>query len=280
MLNHSAACAQCGAAFQSQRSDARFCSNRCSYQHRVGKPHKRSCQGCGRDISDRHYNAQFCGPCYSVRPKTVHDAARKAKRLWHTTCTGCGASFEPTQDRQYCSMRCMGTFNRRKQIGSFEKSCLACGGAFTAQDRRRRTCSTACHQWILKNPGTMRVLARECRTCAAAFIARNANQYCCSSDCNRSARRARRRALEAGAFVEDVSRVAIANRDRWICQLCGKRVNKRLKFPHPLSQSLDHITPIALGGEHSRVNAQLAHLVCNISKGARLRQPQQLALIG
>lgn len=280
MAKRTVQCTHCGADYITSRTDSRFCGRRCSYQARLGRPHKRQCETCGTDISDRHYNAKFCPPCYEVRPQAIHETSRKAKRPWYTECKGCGVTFEQHRQQQFCSSRCAGIYNRAKQIGHFPKACRACGDEFVAQDKRRQTCSVACHMWRLKNPDRMRVMARECRICETPFVARNGNQYCCSSECNRTARSSRRRALEANAFIEDVSRVAIGTRDKWICRLCGKRVNKRLKFPDPMSQSLDHIVPIALGGEHSRANTQIAHLVCNISKGSRLRDPQQLALIG
>lgn len=72
----------------------------------------------------------------------------------------------------------------------------------------------------------------------------------------------------------------VAKRDKWQCQLCGKKVNSGLVYPHPMSWSLDHVIPIARGGEHSYANTQLAHLLCNSRKHATIREPQQLALIG
>lgn len=41
------------------------------------------------------------------------------------------------------------------------------------------------------------------------------------------------------------------------------------KYPESLSASLDHRVPLAKGGKHSMANCQLAHLDCNVLKGAR-----------
>lgn len=59
----------------------------------------------------------------------------------------------------------------------------------------------------------------------------------------------------------------IYDRDRWICGICNRKVDRRLKYPHPMSASLDHIIPIADGGAHIRANVQLAHLSCNVETG-------------
>jgi hypothetical protein len=77
----------------------------------------------------------------------------------------------------------------------------------------------------------------------------------------------RRRAKKLNLPVEKFESLEIFMRDGWICQLCKKRVNKKLKWPHPMSASLDHIIPVNNGGPHTKVNCQLAHLRCNISAG-------------
>jgi hypothetical protein len=76
-----------------------------------------------------------------------------------------------------------------------------------------------------------------------------------------------RRARKLNATIEKFSLLEIYERDKWRCQICGKKVDRRLKHPNPLSKSLDHIIPLAKGGSHSRANVQLAHLVCNLSIG-------------
>lgn len=80
---------------------------------------------------------------------------------------------------------------------------------------------------------------------------------------NSRLKRARRR----NAIIEKFSAAEIYERDRWICQFCYKRVDKKLKWPSPMSPSLDHIIPLSKGGAHERLNAQLAHLGCNMHAG-------------
>lgn len=89
------------------------------------------------------------------------------------------------------------------------------------------------------------------------------------------ARNQRRRVLIKNGVVEKFLDIEIFERDRWICQICLKKVNKRLKHPHPLSHSIDHIIPIADGGAHTRQNSVLAHLLCNTVKGDRTAVQQQ-----
>lgn len=56
-----------------------------------------------------------------------------------------------------------------------------------------------------------------------------------------------------------------------VCGICGKPVDKSLKYPHPLSKTVDHIIPVSKGGHPSDINnLQLAHWTCNRQKSDRL----------
>lgn len=56
-----------------------------------------------------------------------------------------------------------------------------------------------------------------------------------------------------------------------ICRICGKPVDKKLKYPHPGSPTIDHIIPISRGGHPSDINnLQLAHMSCNRAKANKL----------
>lgn len=55
-----------------------------------------------------------------------------------------------------------------------------------------------------------------------------------------------------------------------VCAICGKPVDKSLKFPHPLSASVDHIIPWDKGGDCSIDNLQLTHFCCNRKKSDRI----------
>lgn len=56
-----------------------------------------------------------------------------------------------------------------------------------------------------------------------------------------------------------------------VCGICGKPVDFRLKFPHPLSPCIDHIIPVSKGGHPSDLsNLQLAHMCCNREKSDKL----------
>lgn len=56
-----------------------------------------------------------------------------------------------------------------------------------------------------------------------------------------------------------------------VCGICGKPVDFSLKYPHPLSPTVDHIVPVSKGGHPSDINnLQLAHRCCNRQKSDKV----------
>ena len=60
-----------------------------------------------------------------------------------------------------------------------------------------------------------------------------------------------------------------------VCGICGLPVDKRLKYPNPMSATVDHIIPIDKGGHPFDLdNLQLAHWCCNRQKSDKLYKEQ------
>lgn len=70
--------------------------------------------------------------------------------------------------------------------------------------------------------------------------------------------------------VESVLRSEVIARDGYKCQICGKKVDKDLRWPDSMSLSLDHIVPISKGGPHTLSNLRVTHLACNLKKGSKV----------
>ena len=184
--------------------------------------------------------------------------------------------------------------------------CPACGDTFLAKDRRQMACGSQCLQRLR---AVYKIAVAACTECAALVTlhGKKLSRYSqtgaavCSTECHkkRAARHSRlsrerhpetgrrlarkntalRRARPRGLPTEAFSHEEIFERDGYICGLCGKRVSRTLRFPHPRSASLDHILPASLGGAHVRSNVQCAHLGCNSAKNNR-PQGEQLLLVG
>ena len=56
-----------------------------------------------------------------------------------------------------------------------------------------------------------------------------------------------------------------------VCGICGKPVDKSIRYPDPMSPTVDHIIPIARNGDPVALdNLQLAHRYCNRMKSDSL----------
>lgn len=73
-----------------------------------------------------------------------------------------------------------------------------------------------------------------------------------------------RRARKQGQFVEKVYRSKVLRDACGLCGICGDLVD-------PARFDVDHIVPLAHGGEHSYANTQPAHPLCNQRKGGATR---------
>lgn len=220
-------------------------------------------------------------------------------------CAGCGAAFEswPNHNRKFCSRPCAAKHgNAGRKVGDWKSGPIAiqcdhCGGTFTRWPSQRRSggkfCSLACFNAARRDRRTY-----ECAACGKVRTVKAGmpNRFC-SAACwyehglersspeqrkeNAAAARRKRYAAMRGRKSESYTLAEIGERDGWRCGICGRKVGKRLRWPHVRSASIDHIVPISLGGDDVRANVQLAHYGCNASKNNRaLPQGEQLRLIG
>jgi len=83
-------------------------------------------------------------------------------------------------------------------------------------------------------------------------------KFCCASH----------RQLDYAARRRGVDLSAIAERDEWRCYLCKADVPRWAVAPDPWSATWDHVVPVSAGGPDHEANIRLAHLWCNIKKGA------------
>lgn len=214
---------------------------------------------------------------------------------YERTCEGCGETWLATSKRaRFCSVSCINKARR------FEHTCEECGTTWVNASAASRHCSPECARasrftkdvelwrplpwwarhrvWVVQAP-RRRWYAGRCRRCDASFVSDQPENRYCSRPCGRADAKARRRARKKNAYVSDVYRKKIFERDKWTCQLCHRKVNQRAVVPHPRAPVLDHIIPLNDDGTHEPANVQCAHFLCNSIKSDR-GGGEQLLLIG
>lgn len=217
------------------------------------------------------------------------------------TCQYCGKQFKPkVKDRiKFCSRECGWAGYKRahpkvvepKVPNRCEVCCVEFNGRVT-----KKTCSDECKKTRERkcaadsfrkqfrsvretNPFVERICAHCGSEFRTNFLVKH-RLYCSKQCMNRAAKQQRRNWKRAGRPTDAIFiyRSRIFDRDGWRCRICMKKVNKKLKAPHPMSASLDHIVPLSKGGKHEPLNVQLAHFMCNSIKSANLGV--QLRLVG
>lgn len=247
------------------------------------------CLNCGLPISGRgKYCSKRCGNRYTERQRTK-------------TCTEPGCD-KPYRAKGYCGSH----YNQQFRTADDRLQavpCTVCGTACMKDKRdyakRQPVCSDMCRTFLRHGHWPFRLLSqkpkpprpkvvkpppfdhapRQCEWCGATYVPRKRTSRFCSRNCTWSEKAKGRRAKVRGAHVAPVNRIAIFERDRWRCKLCGKPVARTRQAPHPKAPVLDHILPLAQGGTHEPANVQLAHFICNSIKGDR-NANDQLMLIG
>ena len=66
----------------------------------------------------------------------------------------------------------------------------------------------------------------------------------------------------------------LAERDGWVCWLCGGEIDPGAPTGSPWRGTADHLVPRSRGGSSELVNLRLAHRRCNMRRGSHLPEMQ------
>lgn len=247
--SHLCICKKCGKEFTPKKNrNASFCSNRCISQYYANirkKPIKpiKKCAYCGKEYKGQgKYCSRECKDNQHIKNKTIHTL----------TCEYCGRSFESERIKKYCSEECLTDMMEIKKIKREKEKyiprrviCKECGKEFWTEygNTRRSFCSDKCSK-----------------------------QY--SHRVAKSARRARIK----GNGYELFDPHEVLHRDNYTCQICGVKTPIELRGTlDDCAPELDHVIPLALGGEHTRENTQCLCRKCNRIKCATMPDELNIA---
>ena len=239
-------------------------------------PRTRCCEVCGVDYRYSYAAQRTCGRACGLELK------RRTPRV--ANCAGCGNSYAMNaMSQSYCSPGCRPS--RRPRAA--ELQCVECSRPFLRTKRAQKSCSAECaalrkRRIDLVRYGKTPDQVDLCKCCGSKKAA-GRRRYCASCAARlvreqmRSERR-RRRARERRAATEPFTLTEIAERDRFVCGICRKRVDMTRTVPHPRAPTIDHLIPLSAGGDDLKTNVQIAHFLCNSTRGTG--GTVQLLLIG
>lgn len=232
-----------------------------------------------------------------------------AGEVWICSWSACGRTFtirrradSPTHER-YCSRKCFHGAKRDQRVAReaqrehvrihrarCARTCRACGASFTGS--RGQLCSDicrrrfACERQRRYAAAKHTVVERECKACGTPFSSeygRKLRVFCSKACAQRYQRRVShgvKRARTHGARrIEQVDPRQVFIRDGWQCWICERPIDPSIRHPHPMSASMDHVVPLAHGGDHTWANVKASHLICNVTRSAD-EQREQIAVGG
>ena len=248
-------CVECGKTWSS-KWNPRYCSDKCqrkgeSKRRRALCATEKNCERCGVSFVSLSGRARMCPKCHHFRPLNGETVS----------CKTCGEMFyrTPSSRRGYCSRKCAHAAKRTIH------TCNHCGKQFFRRKYRnsdtRKYCRIQCYWDANGMDGSKAAKARSYGLCLG-----NVRKRC------------RRFGV---AYDPTVTIEKVAERDRYVCQLCGKKCNtswlvaKGKRTPHPRNRTVDHIIPLSesLYGHEWR-NVQCACYSCNVRKSSNRRTDQ------
>lgn len=268
-------CAVCSQPMPlTSRSDATMCSNAC-------RTWRRRHPGVPRPIGPQSYTCEQCAQRFT-RPK-VHagkrprfctdrcwEAYRHRQRPW-----GYWLVADPYPSRPFVCHEC-GIKARDSGIGPPATLCSHCQAERDArstlewQRANPERHAERTRVWARENPEARRAYYERNKTAIFAGIRRYRDENPEMVRAWKRDREQRRSARITTTQIEAIKSLNVYDRDQWVCQLCLLPVDSEVQWPDPMSPSLDHVVPLSRGGGHVLENVQLAHLVCNMQKGAAL----------
>ena len=252
-----------------------------------------ACNQCGTlalQRTGRGRRFTRCACCRSSEP-TGSNALRIANAACNQThvCKGCGASFKPKRAgrTQFCSRACAFTFKKAAPKPPVHRMC-SCGASVDTRRRFCGACREASRLAMLERGREAYRLSRgevTCQDCRVPIANDGSYQRRCEpcrsarASAARRAGRMVRKHRERTATVERFDPLEVLERDGWRCHICRRRTPKAKRGSHASNApELDHVVPLAKGGEHSRANTACACRRCNLAKSDRIiGQPNLLS---
>ena len=233
----------------------------------------KTCEYCkGEFVASRNLYSRYCSE--TCRNKAFHINTER-----HTLkCKNCGVEFTSARNKKlHCSDYCATEYRKNTLTNWVEKE--------KELNRRQHKAITSLRNALQNTVSRMKV----CDMCQKEFIMNhdgNKVKYCkvCINDAYKLRRRSYnridkdRRLRLNGKPDYSITLEKLHKKDNGVCYLCNKQTDyedfKITEEGYFIAgenyPSIDHVMPIAKGGEHQWDNVRLAHRHCNAIKNDKL----------
>lgn len=299
-------CISCGKEFIPAHQNTKTCSDECKQEHNKNRTSRIaakklyepiSCAYCGIEFVPKN-NRQKC--CCEEHGNALYRQTYKPPTRYTYFCKYCGHKYQTHRKEldQYCSRehadlhrKHLSEQKKQQRLEKRKSDCPNCHQVFIRKRDGQKLCSVECsreHQLVKLYEVRVSNHVDEtyaCKECGLEFTPAFGNKHrsYCSDECRkrRSSRvnKARRRARIKGADQRDaIDPIEVCKRDGWRCQRCGAKTPKKLRGTiDDRAPEMDHVIPLALGGNHTWDNVQCLCRKCNREKGASLDIDTDLA---
>lgn len=170
------------------------------------------------------------------------------------------------------------TYRMRGQVIDGKKICTCCGedkslDQYGVNRALRDGLMVYCKPCAAEKARLMREKTGRDVVNERARVYRSSNPYYWRSG------NAERRARIYGQEHETIKPQDVFARDGWMCGICSGPIDRDLRYPDPMSASVDHVIPLVRGGLHVLANCQASHLVCNMRKHAVMEPGLDVRLV-
>lgn len=237
----------------------------------------KTCKQCGSEFTPNHSRTLYCSPkCVKAKDRSYHKAWIEShpdrKREYDKKYTEKNKEKIARRARKWREANADHLRESKRKYYEENREAILEKGAIRNREWReknRQRASERVRQWRKKNPERALALSKQwyennkerrketCRRWRAA-----------NPDKVGKAKAARAQAELEGNATRKLIDAKWEASDKTCC-LCGTRIDDTLDSPHPMSRTLEHLTPIARGGTHNLDNIDFAHRSCNTNKGVK-----------
>jgi hypothetical protein len=285
-------CASCSKQFNAAHSGPGkprlYCSAKCRNKTmRRTRMLSRQCVECGSSfVTEKRSGGKTAVVC-SMQCKVIRRRRIISQATQVCVCMACGKQFakrsRQKDSNRFCSRHCAGTAKKEMRETEHHKRIFAIADGFLhvmlkwvriehkriAEEQKRIAAEESRGQRI------RRAIA-SCKKCGKDFERVEGRRGAVKRDCREctmlakkqlnKAHKLLRKARLRGSDAVKVNPDDIFKRDKWRCQLCGRKVTKKVSPNDDRYPNLDHVIPACDLGPHRPDNLQCLCRACNLAK--------------